>query len=422
MQDRQALVRDISRKLASSRAAVKAFAQAMAGSEQDRHKLKEAHRLAVAQVAELKSLCEKVKRENALLTQQNETMTEELEQKTAFVNSLQLNHKDIASYKIREEEYKHTIALLRKQIRSGESVVSLSLYQKAVAEGKETLRRHKAKNEKVSALETNVASLQNELKAAQVKKSEVLKWKEAKSPHAIKSPRSIGLGKIVRRPATLATKTFPPPAPIATPSMASKAVDPPASNRSFVPSQPAPPGGPMTSAIKRGALRGAQYAGGQRVSFNYDAESHPIAPNTAVKPVGPPATSFGRARAPTVRKPNNTATSAIASRAPPPPPPTMPLPHVAVNPKPAAFRENLPRPKPVSTPRGKPLSVKTKSSPPPPPPQQTAVKRASPNSSKQRAFNRLNAVKAAGGRTGIREKLKQIRRSPLGNASNRIGF
>ena len=192
----------------------------MAGSEQDRHKLKEAHRLAVTQVAELKSLSEKVKRENALLTQQNETMTEELEKKTAFVDSLQLNHKDIASYKIREEEYKHTIALLRKQIRSGESVVSLSLYQKAVAEGKETLRRHKAKSDKVSALETNVASLQNELKAAQVKKSEVLKWKEAKSPHAIKSPRSLGMGRIVRRPATFATKTLPPPAPIAKSSSA----------------------------------------------------------------------------------------------------------------------------------------------------------------------------------------------------------
>jgi chromosome segregation ATPase len=129
---RQELVRDVTRKLASSKAAVKAFAQAMASAEKDRFTLKEAHRLAQNRVTELKKMNERLKRENELLVQQNGSLQDQIHYIETQASQ------QMADLKVRQDEHQHTIAVLRKQIRSSESSVSLALYQQAVAETRAT--------------------------------------------------------------------------------------------------------------------------------------------------------------------------------------------------------------------------------------------------------------------------------------------
>jgi tetrahydromethanopterin S-methyltransferase subunit B len=78
-----------------------------------------------------------LERENELLTEQVQEITEELERSRAYIDKL-LKKKDYSDsdWESKEREYKQVINNLRARVRGGEAVVSLAVYRKAVDEAR----------------------------------------------------------------------------------------------------------------------------------------------------------------------------------------------------------------------------------------------------------------------------------------------
>lgn len=349
MNERRDLVRDVTRKLASSKAAVKAFAQAMASAEKDRYTLKEAHRLAQNRIAELAKMRERLQRENNLLVKQNATLAEKLEDTNSNVAELQVN----------QEEYKHTIGLLRKQIRSTESSVSMKLYQQTVSESRASKRLIQ---EKTATIQTLERQMKQQEKAMQQERqpTQARAVQEMQANQQLASPSPTKADVLRRRQTAAGGASLER-------MRAATRVSPTARNHTPPVARPPPPPPPMISPTAP--------------LMYHPRRMDPPASKSAFVPAIPPPPP--RSRAP------------LATVAPP---------------------SSIVRPQTATTPRrlGSPtrqssLTDTAARSPPPHPSPATT----------QRAYKRLGAIKAAGGRNGIREKLMQIRRSPLGNVTNK---
>ena len=405
--DRQELVRDVTRKLASSKAAVKAFAQAMASAEKDRFTLKEAHRLAQNQVTELKRMNERLKRENELLVQQNGSLQDQI----TYVETQA--SQQMADLKVRQDEYQHTIAVLRKQIRSSESSVSMALYQQAVAETRATKTELQETKNQIQQLELKMKEQYNR---AMQEKDRVLKEYRART--AMTQGKEGLLNNHRQRVAALQheEKLRQQGKELSTQeghgrqqqqqemlngaSQRHTRETPPSPRMKVITSQNASKG------VDEGRSIGKVIAGRNDSPSATRANLTPRrSPPTFASPHGeaPSSAQSSRSIDPPASK------SAFVPAIPPPPP-------RIVTPPTASFStpESIMRPQ---TPSGLSLAPQQPASkentPPPPPPVSHAAQATT-----QRAYNRLNAITAAGGRNSVREKLKTIRRSPLGNATN----
>jgi len=147
------LISDVSQKLASSKLAVKAFAEAMSSTELDRQEVKDKLKLAETRIQELKRFADDLERENATLHKQNMNLTKQLEE----VKLLSENRKK------QEEQYEHIIQHLRKTISKKENVVSLSMYKSAQKEADDLLLQVKDRDAQIDALQSNLLALQQNL-------------------------------------------------------------------------------------------------------------------------------------------------------------------------------------------------------------------------------------------------------------------
>jgi anthranilate/para-aminobenzoate synthase component I len=88
--------------------------------------MQETKELTELRLADLKSLKNRLERENLLLTKQNQEMAQELESSRAYIDKLLATRDDEAQWNAREEDYKRTISVLKKQIRTGDSTVFIN--------------------------------------------------------------------------------------------------------------------------------------------------------------------------------------------------------------------------------------------------------------------------------------------------------
>jgi len=161
---RNEIVNEVSTKLASSKSAIKAFAKALACSENDCRAMKETNASLELRMADLKSLSSRLERENLFLTKQNQQLAEELENSRLCIDNLLLKNDINKGWKLREEEYKRTIEVLKKQIRTSESVVSIALYQQAVGEARQKELKCREKEQEILILRSNIGALEDSLK------------------------------------------------------------------------------------------------------------------------------------------------------------------------------------------------------------------------------------------------------------------
>ena len=349
MNERRDLVRDVTRKLASSKAAVKAFAQAMASAEKDRYTLKEAHRLAQNRIAELAKMRERLQRENNLLVKQNATLAEKLEDTNSNVAELQVN----------QEEYKHTIGLLRKQIRSTESSVSMKLYQQTVSESRASKRLIQ---EKTATIQTLERQMKQQEKAMQQERqpTQARAVQEMQANQQLASPSPAKTDVLRRRQTAAGGKSLER-------MRAATRVSPTARNHTPPVARPPPPPPPMISPTA--------------LLMYHPRRMDPPASKSAFVPAIPPPPPRSRAPLATVAPPSSIVRLQTATT-----------------------------PRGLGSPTRQSSLTDTAARTPPPHPSPATT---------QRAYKRLSAIKAAGGRNGIREKLMQIRRSPLGNVTNK---
>ena len=158
------LVAEVTAKLGSSKSAITAFAKALACSENDNRAMKATKALTESKIVDLKSLKDRLERENFMLTKKNQEMAEELESSRAYIDSLVTAKDGRSEWTSREEEYKRTIAILKKQIRTGESTVSIALYQHAIGEARQSALQCKSKDQEILALRSDVGDLKESLK------------------------------------------------------------------------------------------------------------------------------------------------------------------------------------------------------------------------------------------------------------------
>ena len=154
---RKGLVSDVVRKLASSKAAVKALATALSGSEQDRMAIEEDRRRARAEINDLRALNAKVEKENSILQKKNQDIAFELERTNEYLESIQKGGEE--KWRVKEEDYRATIAGLRKQIISSEAMVPLALYRKATEDSRDQSKLLREKHKIISDLRAQVGKL-----------------------------------------------------------------------------------------------------------------------------------------------------------------------------------------------------------------------------------------------------------------------
>ena len=400
------LIRNVTLKLASSKAAVKAFAQAMASAEKDRSTLREAHHLAQSRIKELKYMNERLKRENELLRQQNSNLQDRFDESHAQTST------KMTGMQNQLQEYQETISLLRKQIRSSESSISLSLYQQTVAESRATQRKLEEKIAQVERLEQKIVVVQQ--MGFQMKEQYEKSVQE----------RERVLGEHRRREAMHEHER-------------------------------------QAWNLKRAALTCRQQEIHQRQQQGKERRMEEAKHEMAVleSTSAGPSIRIGKSSAVGMsmekvhgfgKNPCATVSSTITSPSYPPPPPlrsvtqdlSTPLPETRTmkvgtqikNGAEEAKATQQPPPAPPTRAVDTPRKIAVTKSPAPPkfpvyadsvgsqPPMGKSTNplpNGRPTSaSTPRAFKRLNAITAAGGRNNIREKLNTIRRSPLGNATN----
>jgi predicted nucleic acid-binding Zn-ribbon protein len=155
------LVQDVTRKLASSKAAVKALAQAMALNEQDRHELKQKYQQAQTVITELKTLVEQFRREQDVLTKDKQALERQVK---SHQDELQEQKVEATEHQEQIQDYQQALQRLRQQLRSTENCIPTKVYQHDVAE-----HRQQAEQQQriIKALKTEIASLQQQLQGAQ---------------------------------------------------------------------------------------------------------------------------------------------------------------------------------------------------------------------------------------------------------------
>lgn len=157
------LVAEVAAKLGSSKSAITAFAKALACSENDSRAMKATKALSESRIVDLISLKDRLERENLMLTKKNQVMAEELESGRAYIDKLVTEKGGRSGWSPRDEEYKNTISILKKQIRTGESMVSIALYQQAIGEARQSALQCKCKDQEILALRSNVGVLKESL-------------------------------------------------------------------------------------------------------------------------------------------------------------------------------------------------------------------------------------------------------------------
>jgi hypothetical protein len=408
--ERHDLVRNVSLKLASSKAAVKAFAQAMASAENDRSTLKEAHRLAQTRIKELKSLNERLKRENELLTKQNASLNDRAENIQAQAST------QLQTLETRQQEYQETIALLKKQVRSSETSVSMALYQRTATESRMAQQQLEEKNARIQQLEKKLNAVQHMGRQMKEQYERTVKERErvledhiekVSSPQQHNQELNIRASiqdEIQRRQChgkeRRLQETERVRALLNMPPVATKA--------DVVKMTPNPPIGKTSGKLL--SERANSPATAVKTSTP-PIHRPPPPPPPRVSPEGStPSPQFN-----TKRLDPPASRSPFSPSVPPPPPRPVVLSVQAV-----ASPSRSPAPRDHGLPKLQqfPTSVPSGEAPPPPPPQRSSPIAGSTPKVTQRAYNRLNAITAAGGRNSIREKLNTIRRSPLGNATN----
>lgn len=404
--ERHDLVRNVSMKLASSKAAVKAFAQAMASAEHDRSKLKEAHRLAQTRVKELKTMNERLKRENELLTKQNASLNERLEDVQTQAST------QVATLHNRQQEYQQTIALLKKQIRSSETSVSMAMYQRTATESKMAQKQLEEKTAHIQQLEKKLDVVQQlgrqmkeQYERSMQEREQVLEAhlqrETLQQKHGHEQSGQTNMqdeiqrrqqhGKERRMQETKRVRAL-----LDMPPLASKT--------DVVRMTPSPPSGKplgnMFAERKNSPAPGAQ-------------NSRPLI--TPPPPPPPYVSPDGSAQSPVpnMKKVNPPAPKSPFPQPIPPPPPRPVVPPVQS----IALPSQSPAPRGLGLPKLQKFPVAIFVGEEGPPQKLSPVASPSPKVT-QRAYKRLSAITAAGGRNSIREKLNTIRRSPLANATN----
>jgi hypothetical protein len=128
--------------------------------------MQETKALTELRLADLQLLKNRLERENLLLTRQNQELAQELESSRAYIDNLLATRDDEVQWKAREEDYKRTISVLKKQIRTGDSTVSIALYQQAIGEARQHALKCQNNEQEILALRSNVGALKDSLKKA----------------------------------------------------------------------------------------------------------------------------------------------------------------------------------------------------------------------------------------------------------------
>jgi len=147
-------------RIASSHAATKAMAAALAKTEEElrvARKTREQMRSQFQSVAESKTRLED---ENRSLIRQVEQLTENVNHSKSYVDNLMLRTEDLKEdWMVKELHYKQAIDSLKTEKTETSPKVSLSLYHKALEEARSNARAFEEKQQQVSALKQKVKSL-----------------------------------------------------------------------------------------------------------------------------------------------------------------------------------------------------------------------------------------------------------------------
>ena len=403
---RNDLVRNVSLKLASSKAAVKAFAQAMASAENDRSKLKEAHRLAQTRVKELKTLNERLKRENDSLMKQNAALNHRVEEVQTQASA------QVATMETRQQEYQETIALLKKQIRSSETSVSMALYQRTATESKVAQKQLEEKTLHIKQLETKLDLVQQLGRQMKEQYEKSIRERERVLEVHLQT-ESLQQLHNDEQEEILPIATLQEEMQLRQQRGKERRLQETEKVRALLEMPPL--------ALKVDGVRTPRPSGGKLVGKYVTARKYSPAKQNSTpvthRPPPPPPHVSPDGSTPSPLQSVKRKMDPPASMSPPyPPPPPRP----AVPPMQAVAMPPAPRGLPVPKLQKFPIAIfACEGIPSPPPPKLSPVSSPSPKVT-QRAYKRLSAITAAGGRNSIREKLNTIRRSPLGNATNTI--
>lgn len=111
-----------------------------------------------------------MERENELLTKQLQELSDELESSKAYINNLLQRKGRDNEWEKKEKEYKEAITNLKAQVRSGEAMVSLGLYRKAVDEARARAIECQDKRLEISTMTRKVQALEKRLKGNKPKR------------------------------------------------------------------------------------------------------------------------------------------------------------------------------------------------------------------------------------------------------------
>jgi hypothetical protein len=103
-------------------------------------------------------------RENELLTKRIQELNDELESSRIYIDTLLQREGRDDKWQKKEKEYMEVISNLKAQVRSGEAMVSLALYRKAVDEARARAIECQDKRLEINTMSRKVQALEKQLK------------------------------------------------------------------------------------------------------------------------------------------------------------------------------------------------------------------------------------------------------------------
>jgi hypothetical protein len=181
-------IANVTKKIASMKAANEAMSKAFTESEKGRQEAVEAHQCAEKRIFEFYKNQRNYKEENVQLTKKIYELTEEVISSRAYIDKLLKTTQDLeqSDWERMEQQYRTVIQNLRHQVRKQGTAVSIDLYKVAIDDAKKKASELKEHEKEIADLKSKVTQLEKDVKEKPTRQAPAV---ICKTPRGTKSPR-----------------------------------------------------------------------------------------------------------------------------------------------------------------------------------------------------------------------------------------